>query len=143
LKKNDTPQYSWILIVIAIINIIFSTSFISIFLAGVVFKIFLESLKKQYYYILTFSIFTFLIIEVVQGFQPFLLTAIALFLYYFIIPRIKHTFSSSIMSEFIFIFLFYLMIFIVSIFYMVFNINILYIFIYNFVIDIILVGFFI
>ena len=143
MKNNDVPPYGWILILISIVNIIFSTYFISIFLAGVVFKIFLESLKKQYYYILTFSIVTFLIIEVVQGFKLFLLTAIALFLYYFIIPRIKHTFSSSIMSEFIYIFLFYLLTFIVTIFYTLFNINMLYIFIYNFLIDIIIVGFFI
>lgn len=141
MKNNYTPPYGGILILISFVNIIFSTYFIAVFLAGVVFKIFLEALKKQYYYILGFSIVTFMIIEVVHGFKPFLLTLIALFLYYFIIPRIKHTFSSSIISEFIFIFLFYLITFVVSIFYMVFTLDMLYIFIYNFIIDIIIVGF--
>ena len=139
--KNETPPYLLILIFIGITNIIFSTYFISIFLAGVVFKIFLESLKKQYYYILAFSVITFLVIEVIQGFKPFSLTLIALFLFYFIIPRIKHTFSSSIMSEFIYIFLFYLVLLVVTIFYTPFSINMLYVVIYNFLIDIIIVGF--
>jgi len=110
---------------------------------GVVFKIFLESLKKRYNYILLFSIITFLIIEVVQGLKPFLLTASALVIYYFIIPKMKHTFSSSIMSEFIFILLFYIILFVVTMFFTIFNLNMLYIFLYNFLVDIIIVGFFI
>jgi len=141
LKPNYTPQYSEILILICIINIIFSTYFVTVFLVGVVFKIFLESLKKQHYYILGFSIVSFMIIEVIQGFKLFSLTAIALFLYYFIIPRIKHTFSSSVMSEFIYIFLFYLITFIVNIFYSALTLNVYYVYLYNFIIDIIVVGF--
>jgi len=141
LKPNYTAPYSGILILICIINIIFSTYFITVFLVGVVFKIFLESLKKQYYYILGFSIVSFMIIEVVHGFKLFSLTATALFLYYFIIPKIKHTFSSSAISEFIYIFLFYLITFIVNIFYSALTINVYYVYLYNFIIDIIIVGF--
>lgn len=141
MNKNNTPPYGLILIFISITNIIFSTYFISIFLAGVVFKIFFESLKKQYNYILSFSVVTFLVIEVVQGFNPFSLTLIALFLSYFIIPRIKHTFSSAIMLEFIYVLLFYLLVLIVTIFYTPFTISMLYVIIYNFLIDIIIVGF--
>jgi len=143
LKKNDTLLYGEILIVISITNIISSVYFVPVFLAGVVFKIFLISLKKEYYYILAFSVITFLIIEVVQGFKPFLLTASALFLCYFVIPRIKHTFSSSLISEVIFILLFYSTIFVVTIFNATFSMNMLTIFLYNFLIDIIIVGFFI
>jgi len=140
LKHNYNPPYSGILLLIAFVNIIFSTYFISLFLTGVVFKIFLVSFKKEHYYILAFSILTFLVIEVVQGFKPFSLTIISLFLYYFIIPRIKHTFSSSIISEFIFIFLFYVCLFVSILFYSVFKIEIVWILVYNFIIDIILVG---
>ncbi len=141
MKPNYTPPYSGILILICIINIIFSTYFVTVFLVGVVFKIFLVSLKKQYYYILGFSIVAFMVIEVVQGFKLFSLTATALFLYYFIIPRIKHTFSSLVMSEFIYIFLFYLITFIINIFYSALTLNVYYVYLYNFIIDIIVVGF--
>lgn len=138
-KDNDFP-YGGILILISFVNIIFSTYFIAFFLAGVVFKIFLVSLKKQHYYILTFSIFTFLLIEVVQGLKPFLFTGVSLLLYYIVIPKIKHTFSSSLISEFIFIFLFYFATFMVTIFFATAKIDIVLIFLVNFIIDIIIVG---
>lgn len=141
MKKDDSFSYLFILLFVSLTNIIFSTYFISVFLAGVVFKIFLESLKKKHYYILSFSILTFLVIEVTQGFKPFSLTLITLFLFYFIIPRIKHTFSSSIISQFIYVFLFYCILFIVTIFYFSFSIDMLTIIGYNFLIDIIIVGF--
>lgn len=141
MKKNDTPPYGGILIIISIINIISSIYFFPLFLIGIVFKIFLVSLKKEYYYILAFSIITFLIIEVIQGFKPFLLTVSALFLYYFVMPRIKHIFSSSIIFEGMFILLFYSIIFVVTIFDVAFNMNMFYIFLYNFLIDIVIVGF--
>jgi len=141
MKKNDSLPHFLILIFVALINIICSTYFISVLLAGVVFKIFLKSLKKRYYSMLTFSMLTFLVIEVTQGFKPFSLTIITFFLFYFIIPRIKHTFSSSIISEFIYIFLFYFIVFIVTIYYLQFNMDILYKISYNFLIDIIIVGF--
>jgi len=106
--KKYEPPYLTILFVVSLINIIFSTYFITILLAGIVFKIFLDVLKKGYYYILLFAIFTFLIIENTQGLNFFSLTFITLILYYLIIPKIKHIFSSSLMAEFIFILLFYI-----------------------------------
>jgi len=106
--KKYEPPYLTILFVVSLINIIFSTYFITILLAGIVFKIFLDVLKKAYYYILLFAIFTFLIIENTQGLNFFSLTFITLILYYLIIPKIKHIFSSSLMAEFIFILLFYI-----------------------------------
>jgi len=106
--KKYEPPYLTILFVVSSVNIIFSTYFITILLAGIVFKIFLDVLKKGYYYILLFAIFTFLIIENTQGLNFFSLTFITLILYYLIIPKIKHIFSSSLMAEFIFILLFYI-----------------------------------
>ncbi len=140
MHKPYIPPYTMILLSIGLINIIFSTYFISIFLAGVVFKILLISLKKEHYYILGLSIFIFLIIESTQGFKLFSLTLIALVLYFFIIPRIKHIFSSSAMSEIIFILLFYISIFIMVSFDSVFDLEIVGIFMLNFILDSLVVG---
>jgi hypothetical protein len=106
--KKYEPPYITILTSISLINIIFSTYFITVLLAGVVFKIFLEVLKKGYYYILLFTIFTFMVIENIQGLNFFSLSIVTVILYYLVIPKIKHIFSSSIMAEFIFILLFYI-----------------------------------
>jgi len=141
MRPNYTPPYITILIAINLINILFSAYFIALFLIGVVFKIFLESLRKEHYYILTFVICTFLVIEVTQGFKLFSLSIISLVLYYFIIPRIKHLFSSSIIAEFIFILSFYISLFIVIYFLSGFDSSILLIFLYNFIIDSLIVGF--
>ena len=105
--KKYEPPYVTILAIISLLNVIFSTYFITIILAGIVYKIFSDVLKKGYYYILLFAIFTFLIIENTQGLNFFSLTIVTVILYYLIIPKIKHIFSSSIMAEFIFILLFY------------------------------------
>jgi hypothetical protein len=141
MKSKYEPPYLIILTSISLINIIFSTYFISIFLAGVVFKIFLNSLKKEHYYIFSYSIFTFLVIETTQGVTLFLLTLISLFIYFFVIPRVKHIFSSSIMAEFIFIFFFYISIFVFVQFNNIFNLDIFLIFILNFILDSFIVGF--
>ena len=138
--KKYEPPYITILASINIINIIFSTYFISILLAGVVFKIFLEVLKKGYYYILLFSIFTFLVIENTQGLDFFSLSIITIILYYLIIPKIKHIFSSSLMAEFIFILLFYIGFLILN--SVVINSDISIVILLNFLLDSIIVGFF-
>jgi len=141
LKRNEIPPYSIILTVIAFINIFFSTYFITLLLVGVVFKIFLESLKLTNYYLLIYVILIFIIIEAVQGFKIFSLTFISLGLYYFIIPRIKHLFSSSIVAEVMFILTFYIALFIYVSTYTPFNIEVLWIFLYNFIIDSLIVSF--
>ncbi len=137
--KKCEPPYITILASISFINILFSTYFISILLAGVVFKIFLEVLKKGYYYILLFTIFTFLVIENTQGLGFFSLSIITVVLYYLIIPKIKHIFSSSIMAEFIFILLFYIGFLILS--SIVINSDIAVTVLLNFLLDSIIVGF--
>ncbi len=126
---------------VALGNILFSTYFISVLLVGVVFKIFLDSLEKEYYYLLFFVIFTFLIIEVNQGFKPFSLSLISLFLYYFIIPRLKHLFSSSILISITFIFSFYFAISLMIQFKESLDFDIISVFLYNFILDILIIGF--
>ncbi len=141
MKTNYTPPYTMILISICLINIIFSTYFITILFVGVVFKIFLEVLKKEYYYLLAFVVFTFLVIETTQGFKIFSLTIISMFLYYFIIPKVKHLFSSSIMIEFTFILFFYFCISLMINFLDKFNLDIFYVLLFNFILDSFIAGF--
>ena len=126
------PPYIRMLIIIGFVNILFTTYFISVILAGVVFKIFLDAVDKKYNYLFLFSIFTFLIIEVSQGFRLFSLSLISLFLYYFIIPRLKHIFSSSIMVNSTYIFSFYLSMTIMVQLFDKFNLDTYFIFLFNF-----------
>jgi len=139
--KKYTPPYITILSIICLVNIIFSSYFISFFLAGVVFKILTIAIRKEYNYVFIFSIVTFLIIENTQGLKLFSLTIIALLVYYFIIPRIKHLFSSSLMGDILYIFSFYLFYYLMVQVYSIFDISILIIFLINFVIDLLIVGF--
>jgi len=139
--KKYTPPYMTILFIISLVNIIFSSYFISFFLAGVVFKILSIAIRKEYNYLFIFSIITFLIIENTQGLKLFSLTVIALLVYYFIIPRIKHLFSSSIMGDILYMFSFYILYYTMVQVYSVFDISILIIFLINFVIDLLIVGF--
>jgi len=110
-------------------------------MSGVVFKIFVDVVKKENFYFLFLVIFTFLVTETVQGLKIFSLTLVSLALYYFIIPKIKHLFSSSIMSEFIYIFLFYVGVFISTLFYIPFELDLATIFLLNFLIDSFVIGF--
>jgi hypothetical protein len=138
--KKYTPPYIPILLIVIIINILSSIYFISFLLAGVVFKIFSSAIRKEDNYLITLSIITFLIIENTQGLKLFSLTIISLVVYFFIIPQIKHLFSSSLMSDFIFLFSFYLLFYIMVQAYNVFDLHVSIIFLTNFVIDIIIVG---
>jgi len=141
LHKERLSPYFFTLVFICLVNLFFSTYFISILMCGVVFKIFLEVLKKENFYFLFLVIFTFLLIESAQGLKLFSLTLVALFLYYFVIPRIKHIFSSSMISEFIFILLFYLGVWITTLFYIPFKLEFLNMFILNFLLDSFIIGF--
>lgn len=141
MKIKYDPPYIRTLIFIVLSNIIFSTYFIPVLLVGTIFKIFLDALKKERYYLLSFIILIFLIIEVNQGFKLFSLSLISLFLYYFIIPKLKHLFSSSILIDSTFIFSFYLSIAIMIQFFDKLNFDTFLIFIANFIIDILIIGF--
>ena len=110
-------------------------------MCGVVFKIFLEVVKKENFYFLFLVIFTFLVIEAAQGLKIFSLTLISLGLYYFVIPKIKHLFSSSMMSEFIYIFLFYVGVLISTLFYIPFELDLAKVFLINFLLDSFIIGF--
>ncbi len=138
--RQNTFSYLPIFFIVIIVNILSSTYFTSLFLAGVVFIIFLECLKKEYYYMLILAIFTFLVIENTHGFKFFSLSLISLFLYYFIIPRIKHLFSSDALGEIFYIISFYGTIFLFYIYTNSYDISTYFIFAVNLIIDCIIVG---
>ena len=139
--KENTPSYVTMLIVISVINILFSSYLIPFFLVGMVFKIFSDAINKDHNYLLIFTIITFLIIENTQGLKLFSLTIIALIVKFLIIPKIKQLLSSRMMSSFIYIFSFYILFYLSVQISSSFDSNMLFIFIINFLIDILLVGF--
>jgi len=138
--KNYTPPYLILLFLVSIINIIFTTYFVTFLLAGVAFKIFALSIKKEYNYMLLVSIFVFLVIENAQGFFPFSLTLISVIVYYFIMPKIKHIFSSKFMYDVLFVFCFYLLMYINAQVYSSFDLQMVFKMFMNFIIDIIIIG---
>ena len=89
-------------------NIILSVHLISIFLAGVVFVAFVRALQKRYYYSLILIIFCFNIIETTQGLKLFSLTILSLFIYIFIIPKLKVLLTSINIYSVILLFIFYM-----------------------------------
>ncbi|PIF04085.1 MAG: hypothetical protein CSA86_03045 [Arcobacter sp.] len=139
--KKYTPPYFSLLFIIIFLNMILSSYFIPIFLAGVVFQIFRVSIKEEKYYLLLFSLMTLLIIENTQGLQLFSLTIISILVYAFVIPKIKHLFSSDIISQSLYIFSFYFLFYLIVQISSLFDVNLLITFLINIVIDILIVGF--
>lgn len=142
MNKTFHSGYIIILISVILVNIFFSTHFLALFLIGVVFKIFLEMVEKEEYYMLFAAIGTFLFIEVSQGFYLFSLTLISIVIYYFILTKVKHLLSSSTLSEFVYILLFYAVVFTVHNIRFTIEFGQLLLFFYNFLIDSIIIGLF-
>jgi len=139
--KKYTPPYFLILFIVSIVNILFSTFFVSFLLAGVVFKIFAIAIRKEYNYLLIAAIIVFLIIENTQGLKFFSLTFISLFIYYIIVPRLKSLFSSVFMLDCLFILFFYISLSLLVLVYSSFDVLIAITLAVNFMIDILIVGF--
>lgn len=142
MNKKFNSTYLFTLSIVLLINLFFSTHFLTLFLIGVVFKIFLEVIEKEEYYLLVAVIGTFLFIEVTQGFYLFSLTIISIVIYYFVLTRIKHLLSSSILAEFVYIFLFYIAVFVIHSVRHSIQLDQVLLFIYNFLIDSIIIGLF-
>jgi len=139
-KKTN---YILFLIIFLSISSIFSTFFISIFFIGVVFEIFIISIEKKYPYTFLATIISFLFLEVLFGLPIFLLLLISLFTYYIIIPKIIHLFSSKLMEQLGYISIFYLTFFLAIFLINHYDYSSYKIFIYNFLIDSIIIGLFI
>jgi len=140
MNNRYEPPYLYILTIIIATNIILSTYFITILLAGVVFKIFTITIKKKYYYLTSFAVIAFLNIENINGLNFFSLTLISLIIYYLIIPRIKHVLSSDSLMEVIYLIIFYIGYLAIN--SIIFDIVLLKIITINFIIDNIIIGFF-
>jgi len=139
--QKYTPPYVSILCLVMLCNVLLSTYFVSLLLVGVVFKIFSIAIRKEYNYVMLFSIITFLVIENTQGLYLFSLTIISLCIHYLVIPRVKHLLSSDLMSGFIYVFSFYVLFYLLVQLQTPFDIQMVMIFLLNFVIDIFIVGF--
>lgn len=139
--RIKAQYHIFILLSIILLNIIFKTYFINIFFVGVVFILFNDYLKRKYYYLFISSIITFLFIESIQGLKGFLFLIISLFLYGFLIPKLRNIFIYSSIKEIVYIFIFYILFFLsYVIIYGTIN-NVIPIFLLNLLIDTIIIGF--
>jgi len=145
MKKDilDNPFFLFILLIATIIsNTVSSVYFMSIMLAGFVFLAYIKCLQNRYYYSAFFITIALLFIELNNGFAPFSLILLAIFSYFFIIPKIKQVISFSGLNYFIYILWFYAgMLAIWSISNEV-NITLIGTILLNIIIDFILVGMF-
>ena len=142
MQQNNISPYFILLSIINIVNILFSVHFIPLLLAGIVLELFLDTLIHKQYYLFGYSILSFLIIENTQGMPLFILTIVAIVLYYIVIPRIKHLFSITITVQFVILFYFYLTIYIIEQFGCAFDLYLVKIFSLNFLLDSLIVGLF-
>ncbi len=132
-----------ILAVVASINILTSIYFITLMGLGIVFIIFIKMIETKSYYLLIMSIFTFLLIENIQGFNPFSLSILAFVLYVFINSNMKHLLSSKDILKSLYVVLFYVGVVGLYSFSYSFDISLLVILMVNMVLDIVFVGLFI
>ena len=138
----DNPiAISILFFIVLVVNIFLPIHFISILLAGVVFTAFVRSLEKKYNYSLFFLIIAFIIIEVSQGLKIFSLSLLSLFIYLFIVPKLKSVFSSLNIYLITILLIFYLGVILLYRFLGDVNAELISIILINFFIDIFIVGF--
>ncbi len=140
--KEDKFPYFTVLASIWFLNILFNSHFTNIFLAGIVFIFFIQSVKRGDYYLLLGSFLTFCFIEVVHGLIVFSLSLISVIIYVLIIPQLKHIFNSKIFSQILYMFTFYISFFTVTCLISDKIDNIYAVFLINFIIDTVFMGFF-
>jgi hypothetical protein len=140
--KEDKFPYFTVLAFIWFLNILFNSHFNNIFFAGIVFIFFIQSVKREDYYLLLASFLTFCFIEVIHGLIVFSLSLITVIIYVLIIPQLKHIFNSKIFSKILYLFVFYFSFFMVT--YLVSDkVESIYaIFFINFILDTVFMGFF-
>ncbi len=145
MEKNilDNPFFIFFILFLSILtNTISSIYFSSIMIVGFVFLAFIKCVKSNYYYSAFFMILAFLFIELNNGFAPFSLVLLAIFLYVFIIPKVKKVVSYSGVNYFIYILWFYLGVIAIWSFSNDIDITLLGTIFLNIFIDFILVGIF-
>jgi hypothetical protein len=139
----DNPIFIILLFIFTvIINLLFATHFIPILLAGVIFLAFITTLSNRYYYLLGIVVCTFLFIENTQGFKPFSLLLVSLFIYVFFKSTLIALFASSITVKLAYIVTFYIVILLIYSFINGFNISLFMTILLNIILDIVVVGLF-
>ena len=137
----DNPLAVFLLfLLVCFTNIILPVHFISILLCGMVFIAFIRCLEKKYYYSLTLLVFTFFIIENTQGLKLLSLSLLSLFIYIFIIPKLKTLLASINLYTISIVFIFYMGIIFLYSFFSDLNILFLSKLMFNYILDIFLIG---
>jgi hypothetical protein len=126
--------------IVLFVNVLFSANFITIFLAGIVFLVFLETYRLKYYYTLILSIASFGIIESVQGLKLFSLTLLSLFIYTFIIPKVQKTFNIGENNIYLYVAIFYFSFFIFFSFFHSLSFEVFYKVFLNYMLDTFIIG---
>ena len=91
----DNPIAIFLLLfIVSLSNILLPVHYISIFLAGLIFIALIRAIEKEYTYTILFLLMGFVIVELSHGLKIFSLSLLALFIYFFISPKIKSSFSS-------------------------------------------------
>ena len=127
-------------IAIILINLVFSTYFIPIFLLTIVFIIFNNCINKKFYYQLFFTVLSILILENLQGFQPFTIVFLFLLIYMFVKPSLKKIFASSEIINYILVFHIYFAIWLIEFFIYGVSESITSIIFINLILDILVIG---
>lgn len=103
------PIFVFLLTIFTIfVNIISSTHFYPIMLAGIVFLTLKKCVKHGYNYSAFSLVIAFLFIEYNNGFIPFSLSLLSFFIYFFVIPNLTRVISLHNLNNYIFILSFYL-----------------------------------
>ena len=137
----DNPLAIFLLfIIVAFTNIILTVHFISILLAGVVFMASIRCIEKRYYYSLALVVLSFFIIEANQGLKIFSLGLLSLFIYIFLIPKLKTFLTSTNLYTFSIILLFYWGVVVLYMFIGDINIKLISKLLVNYILDIFIVS---
>ena len=128
----------YLCIIVSLVNILFSTHFIPIMFIGVLLISFINALDNKYYYLLSWIILVFLIVENTQGFRCLSLVTLAFVIYIFIKPSIQQIFSSFDMLKILYISIFYLGIIFLHTHSFAYGNNLIIIIAINFLLDILI-----
>jgi hypothetical protein len=130
-----------LLISVFLLNTISSTFFVKLTLAGVVFLAFLNTLEKRYYNSFILVVISFLVIESNQGLFLFSLIGFSFLSYITIIPYLDKFFTIQSVRNFVHIFYFYFVLAVIYSIFINFDPNIIISFVFNFILDILILGF--
>jgi hypothetical protein len=137
---NSPLNIIFLFLFISLVNLVLTVHFFTIFFAGIVFLAFIQCIETKSLYSLVFLVFTFIFIEVSHGLYIGSLSLVVLFIYIFIKPKIQYTLSSRFLFIFSLVGIFYFLFFILFYFNANINIDLVYKFLFNYILDIIVIA---